>query len=301
MTLSEFVDQVYVPAKIVLSARYKAALTEAARKWSDSVGRPVVLQDFSEPAIATFLSVVARRHPATTVNSYRRRLLSIWEQAAESGFTERSPRRQLVRSLPEQHDAPEAWDEGQIIELVNYVMRLPDFVGDVPACHWWLSLFLSIYWTSNRISAMLAVESKHYDGKGILVRKQKNKRPQWFPLPESCREVIERTRPETRELIWAHPWHPRTVWTKARQIIEAAGLPAPRTGLQLFHRLRRTTITMCASVDPAVAQRTAGHLDYATTEKSYIDPRLLQARSAVDILPDPLNHTSLTPALRIFG
>jgi hypothetical protein len=53
-------------------------------------------------------------------------------------------------------------------------------------------------------------------------------------------------------------------------------------------------------VDPGVAQRTAGHKDYATTLKHYVDPRLLSGRTAVDVLPDPLNKTT-TPRLHLFG
>jgi hypothetical protein len=150
---------------------------------------------------------------------------------------------------------------------------------------------------------MLAVPSAAFDQNGLLVRRQKNRRPQWFPLPNTCCELIERTVPGRRRLIWQHPWNPRTVWTKMRELVEAAGLPAPRTGRQLFHRLRRTTITLCASIDPAVAQRTAGHQDYGTTLKHYIDPRIVTQRSAADILPDPLADKPIYEShnLRIYG
>lgn len=86
-------------------------------------------------------------------------------------------------------------------------------------------------------------------------------------------------------------------------------LAGSKTGKQLFHRLRRTTITFCAIVDQSVAQRTAGHRDFATTQKYYIDPRIYRSLSAADILPDPLenNHTPSpasyglkTPVLRIY-
>jgi hypothetical protein len=299
--VAEFLRTVYVPSRVRLSTRYVASLGESVEGWSRFLGRPARLGDFDEMALSSFLAFVARFRPATSVNSYRRRLLSLWEHAAATGAAGRGPQRRLVRTLPEEIDPPEAWGEGQVVELVNEAGLQTGSVGDVPACDWWLSLFLAVYWTSNRITATLAVESAHYDGAGILVRRQKNHRPQWFALPESCRRVVERTRPETRRLIWEHPWHPRTVWTKARAIIEAAGLPAPRTGRQLFHRLRRTTITLCASVDPDVAQRTAGHRDYQTTVRSYIDPRLLRARSAADVLPDPLGHKSATPTFHIYG
>jgi len=211
------------------------------------------------------------------------------------GIVDHTRNRKLLRTLPEEVDPPEAWDSDQVADLMHEAFSQSGYVGDVLASDWWASLFLSIYWTSNRISAMLAVPSSCYDGEGLLVRKQKNHRPQWFALPESCREVIERTRPNERKLLWAHPWCARHIWTKARKIIEAAGLPAPKTGRQLFHRLRRTTITLCASVDPAIAQQTAGHKDYATTLKHYVDPRKLHAKSACDILPDPMAHKPTSP------
>jgi hypothetical protein len=199
-----------------------------------------------------------------------------------------SPDRKRIRKLPEEIDPPEAWDEDQVNRLMESAYNQPGSIGEIPAGDWWLSLTLAIFETSCRISSMLAVPSAAYDGLGLLVRKQKNHRPQWYRLSDATVETIERIRPTARKQMWEHPWHPRTVWTKFRQIVEAAGLPAPTTGRQLFHRLRRTTITMCAAIDPAIAQRTAGHKDYATTIKHYIDPRLVSTRCAADVLPDPL-------------
>ena len=73
-----------------------------------------------------------------------------------------------------------------------------------------------------------------------------------------------------------------------RSIVEAAGIPPPKGHNQLFHRLRRTTLSLCAAIDPAVAQGQAGHADYATTLKHYIDPRIAGGRSAADVLPEPI-------------
>jgi hypothetical protein len=36
------------------------------------------------------------------------------------------------------------------------------------------------------------------------------------------------------------------------------------------------------------SQRQAGHADYATTLKHYIDPRIARGRSAADVLPEPV-------------
>jgi hypothetical protein len=312
MLATAYIRTIYVPARIEIAAQYEAKLYSVAAKFSEFLRRPARLADLTTQNICDYLTAYRKSWSARATNNQRQILLSIWQDAADRPefipMLSATPDRKKIRKLPEEIDPPEAWNEGQAADLMGECREMRGRVGDVPACDWWLSLFDSIYWTSNRITAMLAVPSACYDGAGILVRKQKNHRPQWFPLPETCREIIERTDPGNRKLIWAHPWHPRTVWTKAREIIEAAGLPAPKTGRQLFHRLRRTTITLCAAVDQEIAQRTAGHRDYATTLKSYVDPRLVRSRSAVDVLPDPLAsrndkplYESKAPRFRIYG
>lgn len=309
--LSAYVQTIYVPSRIELARQYVAKLYSVAAKFSEFLGHPATLGDLTDRTVCDYLTAYRQRWSSRATNNQRQVLLSLWQDAADRPeflpllSTAPNPRR--IRKLPEERDPPTAWTFSQVVSLMDQAACLSGWVGDVPAGDWWLSLFDSIYWTSNRITAMLAVPSTCYDGEGILVRKQKNNRPQWFPLPGTCREIIERTRPGERNLLWEHPWHPRTVWTKAREIIEAAGLPCPRTGRNLFHKMRRTTITLCAVEDPIVAQRTAGHKDYATTLKSYIDPHQIPQRSAVDVLADPLvpqkphHPTPKTPRFRIVG
>lgn len=65
-------------------------------------------------------------------------------------------------------------------------------------------------------------------------------------------------------------------------------------------RMRRTT-PLCAAVDPAIAQRQAGHSDYRTTQRHYIDPRIARGRCAADILPDPANPSESKPRFRVVG
>ena len=315
MLLTTFIGTIYVPARIELAEQYEKKLYSVARRFSRFLGHPAELRDLTIANVCAYLADYRRSWAARSTNNQRQILLSLWQDAADRAellpFLSALPDHKKIRKLPEELDPPEAWDSSQINDLMERAGEQTGMMCDVPANDWWLSLLLSIYWTSCRIGSMLAVPSTAYDRGGLLVRKQKNHRPQWFPLPESCQEVVERTRPEKRKLLWLHPYHPRTIWTHVRRIIESAGLPAPRTGRQLFHRLRRTTITLCAAVDPAVAQRTAGHADYATTLRHYVDPRLVHSRSAADILPDPLAkrnpwpdkpvYQTQPPLLRIYG
>jgi integrase len=303
--LASFIQNAYLPTRVGVAETYAKNLAATAARFSRWLGYPASLENLTTQAIGSYLTDYSRKWSARSTNDQRQILLMLWKAAYRHGLVSLPPQPDLIRQMPEELDPPQAWSDDQVPALMQRAAKEPGYVGDVLAGDWWLSLFDTIYWTSFRIGSMLAVPSQAYEADGILVRKQKNHRPQWFPLPASCREVIERTRPATRRLIWQHPWNPRTVWAKARRIIEEAGLPAPKTGRQLFHRLRRTTITLCAAVDPAVAQRTAGHTDYATTLKHYVDPRLVHGRTVADILPDPLAtrplYESQSPRFRIYG
>ena len=202
MLVAAFIRTIYVPARIQLAPQYEAKLYSVAGKFSAFLDRPARLADLTTRNVCDYLTGYRQKWSARATNNQRQALLSLWQDAA--GRPEflpmlaalPGPRR--IRRLPEEIDPPEAWTEAQVNRLMATAAGQPGRVGDVPAGDWWLSLLLSIYWTSCRIGSMLAVPSAAYGGGGLLVRKQKNHRPQWFPLPASCRDVIDRTVPGAR-------------------------------------------------------------------------------------------------------
>ncbi len=299
MLLPTFIGTVYVPARIELAEQYEKKLYSVARRFSRFLGQPAELRDLTVVNVCAYLADYRKSWSARSTNNQRQILFSLWQDAADRAellplLTE-LPQPRRVKKLKEETDPPRCWREGQIRILVAHLATLDGTVCDIVASDWWLSLVLSIHWTSSRIGSMMAVKTDDYDGEGMLVRKQKNRRPQWHPLPESCREMIERTGPNGRAKMWPKPWCMRTLWHKFREIVEEVGLPAPKGKRNLFHKLRRTTITYCAKVDPAIAQRTAGHKDYATTLRSYVDETVVRQRSAVDVLFDPLDDSPDDP------
>jgi hypothetical protein len=56
-------------------------------------------------------------------------------------------------------------------------------------------------------------------------------------------------------------------------------------------------LTLCDQIDPALAQRQAGHSSYATTKKFYVDRQLSRPVYAADVLNDPL---STQPSIHLF-
>lgn len=296
LTVLDFLREVYLPSRIELSENYASLLESVVRKFSAFLGRPAELQDLNDTTVCNYLCEHRRQWSAVSTNDHRRMLLTLWRSAWDRELTTIAPRPTRIRKLPEETDPPEAWTEQQVAALMESASGQHGTVSGILACDWWASLLLTVYWTSCRIGALLATPVASYDGSGLLVRKQKNHRPQWYPLPGGCCQAIERTQPGGRILLWPWPWHRNRLYIEMRRIIGEAGIPCASRGMALFHRLRRTTLSLCAAVDPAVAQRAAGHADYSTTVKHYIDPRVARGRSPADIIFDPLPQR---PRLRI--
>ncbi len=299
MLLPTFIRSVYVPARIKLAREYERNLYSVARRFSGFLGRPAELRDLTVVNVCAYLANYRKAWSARSTNNQRATLISFWLDVADRAelipLLAELPQPRRIKKLKEDREPPRCWREKQIRKLIAYLATLDGTICDITASDWWLSLVLSIHWTSSRISSMMAVVTDDYDGEGLLVRKQKNHQPLWHELPKSCRRIIERTEPNGRKMLWPSPWSMWTVWHKFREIVEEVGLPAPKGKRNLFHKLRRTTITYCAKVDPAIAQRTAGHKDYATTLRSYVDETVVRQRSAVDVLFDPLDDSPDDP------
>jgi len=294
MLLSDYLLNCYLPVRPGMSSDYRKLLAATVRKLEEYVGHPLRVAGVTAEMLASWMQVgLSEGLSATTVNGRRRMIRSLLMAAYDDGFLERPPRR--IRRIPESHKTPEAWtiEECRAIFFVTRSLPQPDisvpsFVGEIPASRWWTSLLLTIYWTGCRIGAIRTVRTRDYwPGEGLFVRRQKNGRGQWYPLPKSCCEEIDAHIDPDRELLWPWPWYRSTIWKHCRRIVEAAGVRCPRTPRNLFHRQRRTNLSYCAAIDPAIAQRQADHADYRTTLASYIDPTIARQVSAADVLPEP--------------
>ena len=295
MLLADYLNLHYLPERPGLSQDYRALLAATVRKLCAWTGQPLRLEEVTRPVLSSWAVDLLQSQRPATINDKLRMVRSLLLAAYDDGLLDRPPRR--VRKLPENLPPPQAWSVDQVGRLVHHLDGLSGFVGEVPASVWWVSLVLVCYWTGCRIGALLRATVEDYQPNvGLTVRRQKNGRTQWYGLPASCCEWIDRVLPESGR-IWPWPYHRNTLWAMFRRHVESAGLPCPRTGRNLFHRLRRTNASYCAATDPAIAQRQLDHADYCTTRRSYVDPTIASQRTAADVLPDPV----AVPRLRVFG
>ena len=300
MLLAAFAKEVYLPSRISVSAEYANDLLAVCRRFSESLGHEATIEGMTEVAISAYLVAYRKSHTARSTNNQRQMLLMLWSAAYDHGLVDRPPRQRLIRILPLDHQPPQAWTIEHVAILLRHCDGLTGEVCGIPEHLYASALLQTIYWTGSRIGAMLKTPTACYrPGAGLTIPTPKNKQGQWFTLPPTCCAAIDATEPGTRDMLFPWSLHRTTLCKRMRQLVEAAGLEAPKIGKQLFHRLRRTTLSYCAAADPGIAQRTAGHSDYATTLKHYIDPQIANQRSAADVLPNPLS--SNRPHFKIVG
>ena len=277
----------YAMTRLGLSDGYLAQIHTAIRAIEQWAGRPLRVQDLSDDLVLRFLSDYSKRVAASTVNGKRRMLLTIWTSAAQDGLT--GPPGRIPR-MKEPYRLPEAWFVAEIEQLVSYARTLGGRVGQIPQRYWWPSLILATYYTGARITSLrsLATADCHLGDRYIVLRaaSDKGNRDRYKPLADQAVAAIAAHYDPQRKLIWPWPHCRRHFWRFfRRRIVEPSGLTASRGGMDLFHRLRRSSISYAAAVDPSFGPRQAGHSDPRVTQRHYIDPRIAMPHNIADALP----------------
>lgn len=286
MTLADFLESTYLPERYDLSAPHANNLRRAVRFLDEWNGTPVHVDALCVSLICRFLASKRGRWSEAASNSYRAWLLRIWRVAADRSL---APPVGSVPKLRESRDAPTAWTTEEIGELFWTASHWPGVVGDIPSRLFWPALFAVVYWTGARIGAVRQIRKSDYQPPSVTIRGRTTKTGSGriHRLPMHAIERIDRIANHGKELLFPWPFHYRHLWTVARRIIERAGLDAPRSGRQLFHRLRRTTISYLWAVDPRAAQQQAGHSSPETTRRHYVCPLIAGEQNAADLLPVP--------------
>jgi integrase len=294
MTLKDYAAR-YIAERPGVCEQYRRLMVATVDKLHAWVGRDLQLGEVSKSLLVAWVAYLheERRDRPATINGKTAMIRRLLLAAYEDELLEKPPRK--IRRIRERTAPPRAWRIEEVRRLVTVLSHLPGTVGEVRECDFWESLVLALYWSGCRVGAMLTATAENYaPGEGLVVLNQKNGRGQWYAFPPSCCVAIERVLPETG-LIWPWPQHRRTLFNHFRHYVEAAGIPAPRTGRALFYSLRRTNASYCAAEDPSLAQKQLGHSSLAVTRRHYIDPSIARGRSAADVLPDPLGP----PGLRV--
>lgn len=284
--LSAFFERNYLRSRPGISAgsveqmRITVRLFERFLGESESLRKPTL----DDRTVNQFLCWLAESRSMKTVASKRAMLLAIWREAFEQGFVELPPGR--VSKPKAARRLPEAWRLEQIEQLLAACGDEPT-VNGWGADHW-RSLVMVAYDTALRINALLAIRTDwlELDCRILTVpaEHQKNRVAKSFELHEQTVGLIQRVLVANPVSLFNWPWSRRSLWSKFRRLLTRSGLPAGRR--DLFHKLRRTSYTQVwMSLGPGAATVHAGHS--SDLSRSYLDPRLVQSRGAIDVLPRP--------------
>jgi len=286
ITLREFLHADYAVRRLGLSQSSLEQLETAVRRFDDWAKHPVRLAELSTLFVTRFLRDYSKQHAAATVNSKRRAIMSLWRAAHSLGM---APQPDEVPTIKEPRRLPVAWTVEQINQLVAHCRTLPGYVGNLPRCDYWMSLVIVTYWTGCRITALRSTTTVDCDlsARYLIVRADhmKTNSDQMYRLSEQAVAAIRLVHSPNRQLLWPWPHCRRYFWASFRRIVEQSGLVSDTRGMDLFHKIRRTTISYAARDDIHLAMRQAGHASEQTTRRHYIDERIAWGRSAADVLP----------------
>ena len=289
ITFAEYLTRYYLPTRPLAdgSAKQLAVACSLCRC-------PVC--EVTERHLAERLQQHARTHSPATTNSRRRALLTLWRAAADDGLTS-PPRARLIPKQPEPRRAPVAWRAQEVSRILISSRSAGGAPLDgVPRSIFWQALVLTIYDTAARISALLAVESADcsLEEAWIVLRAetQKDRTEQWLPLSGQTVDAMRPMYSPRRRKLFPWPFTTVHLWRQFRLIVESAGLSASRTRKDLFHKLRRTSLSYTARESIDLACRKAGHCRPELTVRHYLDPRIVEAnggaaRDALAALPRP--------------
>ncbi len=232
MRLQAALEQ-YLNSHLGLSSKYEEVMATAVRHFV----RDIETDNVTTADVAAWMraELAAGKSPAT-VNTKRRSLLTILRSVGV---------RLDVPTVREYQRLPEAWTLDECERIFQACREVTGEVAGIPAARWWLSLMVTIYWTGERIGALLSARSADCDlDTGRLVirgENHKSRRDRVLSIPDQACNLIRLIYDPRRVLLWPWPLIRQRIYKHARRIVESAGVRCPRGGHNLFHRMRRSS------------------------------------------------------------
>jgi integrase len=229
---------------------------------------------------------VANGRSAETSNKWARHLLALWRFAAKKRYVDEFPTVELFQT-PKR--IPRAWLREEIERLFKAASETSGMMNGVPAGKWWTALLATMWWTGERITAVLSLQWSDFDtGTGWIVAPAEVRKGKycdkafWLP-PDAC-NVLEQIRVPGNLKIFNWPLKQTSIFYRYKRLLKRAGLPNDR--MSMFHRIRRSMASHLkfAGGDP---QQALGHTNGAVTAR-YLDPRVTASGAPKDLLFNPL-------------
>lgn len=291
VTLVEFANE-YPNLRLELKPATAYQYKLVAKLLTAFHGKPIRLKQLTPKIVLSWLkSLGDAGRAATTVNSHRASILTLWRAAAVRKLASDPPN---ILELPKRRtpvQSPIAWspvDLEKLLAACNRMDKQLQLWPDISRRDFWVSLILFLYESGARIGAALDVTPADLDLKNNLVRLRsgsaKTLMEQSVRLSDQTIAAIRLILDPERSKVWPCGRHRHELYRRLNSLLNEAGLPTDRKSK--FHRIRRTTATQTAihgSLE--MAQRQLGHTSVRMTLNAYIDPRMMRPIQSVDVIP----------------
>jgi integrase len=271
MFLDQFLDTVYVPLKLRgRSPESVRLLRHAIRQFSIHLGRPAVLEDLDDLAVSQFLAARAASLSPNSVARERSGLLALWNLAQARGLVRLRP---LVAPelIPER--TPRAFTAAELGVLWTSCGQVRGYVGPVKAGVWFQALLGVLFYSGERITAVLRVGKSHWGRPWLAVPAEARKgsrKPATYALPDHVADLVDQVSRHDGPGLFFWPASDTALRERWKVITRRAGLgDGPEVQ---FHALRRSFAShlSAAGGDPRAA---LGHSSEKVTRR-YLDPRI---------------------------
>lgn len=293
MGLREFLVDRYAPLRGI-GQRSLVMFGHTVDRVEEFLGRPATVEDLNDLEVARFLrwrAVTPRRGrmvSAATVAKDRAHLASMADLAARKKLL---PEFLTIAKVRVPTRPPRGYTLEEVSAMIRAGKRRKGMVGDTPAAWLWMTLPWAAWLTGERIGALLRVRWEEVDLDAQVItflgetRKDHVTTIQRSIDGELARVMLPQRKADTA-LVW--PWlehrTERAIYASLRLLCETAGV-TPRG----FHAIRKASASYISAAGGDASQH-LGHTNPKTTQRHYLDPRIVGHKSAVPLLP-PLDLT----------
>lgn len=274
MLLDEFLDRVYVPLKLRgRSPESVRLLRHAINQFSRHLGRPASLEDLDDLTVSQFLASRAAKLSPNSVARERSGLLALWNLAQARGLIRLRP---LVAPelIPEK--TPRAFTAEELGRLWESAGQVKGYIGPVPAGLWFQALCGVLFYSGERITAILRAERSAWSRPWLAVPAEARKgsrKAQTYRLPDHVADLVDQVSKHDQRQLLFWPGSDNALRERWKVITRRAGLgDGPEVA---FHALRRSFASHLAAAG-GNAREALGHSSEKVTRK-YLDPRITQA------------------------
>jgi integrase len=276
MTLDAFLHDVYVPLRLRGRSRESVRLLRhAITQFSRWLGRPALLDDLDDLLVSRWLTARGEKLAPNSVARERSGILAIWNFAQARGLVRLRPA-VAPELVPER--VPRAFTTDELARLAAAARLASGWVGPVPARAWFPALIAVGLETGERINAILSTPRHCWNRPTLTVpagvRKGRRQERVYELSPEAC-DLVDQVAAHTGPTVFWWEASGTALRKRWKTITRRAGLGDGRE--VQFHALRRSTASHLAAAG-LDATAFLGHSSDRITRRSYLDPRVVDAR-----------------------